>query len=75
MLVQSFIVTKWRVGGQEAPTRSLLSIHYGQLPCLSTLLEFETVEQFHIVQRVLADIGLCKLNEKHLKLVKSRKRK
>ena len=74
LLAQSFEVTKWRVGGQEVPTRSLLSIHYGQLPCLTTFLQFESLEQFLSVQRVLADIGLCKLNEKHLKPVKISRR-
>ena len=72
-LAQSFEVTKWRVGGQEAPTRSLLAMHYGQLPCLTTFLQFESVEQFESVRRVLADIGLCKLNEKHLKPMKAGK--
>jgi len=67
ILAQSFEVTKWRVDGKEAPTQSSLGIHYGQLPCLMTIFQFETVEQFRSIQRVLADIGLCKLNEKHLK--------
>jgi hypothetical protein len=72
-LGQSFEITQWRVDGQEVPTQSLLSIHYGQLPCLTTFLQFETVEDFRSVQRVLADIGLCKLNEKHLKPMKASK--
>ena len=75
ILAQSFEVTKWRVDGEETPTRSVLSIHYGQLPCLMTIFQFETVEQFQSVQRVLADIGLCKLNEKHLKPMKITKTK
>lgn len=66
-LAQGFEITKWRLNGEAVPTQSSLIIHYGQLPCLSTFFQFETVEQFHGVQRVLADIGLCKLNEKHLK--------
>jgi hypothetical protein len=74
-LAQSFQVTKWRVDGQEAPTQSSLIIHYGQLPCLSTFLQFETVEQFQSVQKVLAELGLCKLNEKHLKPMKIPKTK
>lgn len=71
-LAQMFQITRWRLGGAEVPTQSSLSIHYGQLPCLTTHLQFETVEQFHAIQRVLADIGLCKLNEKHLKPIKVR---
>nr|AIA15873.1 Unknown Function [uncultured bacterium] len=53
-LAQSFQVTKWRIDGQEASTQSSLIIHYGQLPCLSTFLQFESVEEFESVQKVLA---------------------
>ena len=73
-LAQLFQITKWRVDGQEVPTSSSVTIHYGQLPCISTFFQFETVEQFHSVRRVLEEIGLCKLNEKHLKPVKTRKK-
>ena len=73
-LAQLFEITKWRVDGQEVPTSSSVTIHYGQLPCISTFFQFETVEQFHTVRRVLEDIGLCKLNEKHLKPEKTKKR-
>ena len=72
-LVQSFEITKWRVDGHEAPTRSSVIIHYGQLPCISTFFQFEMVEHFHSVKRVLEDIGLCKLNEKYLKPVRTKK--
>jgi hypothetical protein len=72
-LAQLFEITKWRVDGQEAPTNSRVTIQYGQLPCISTFFQFETVEQFHSVRRVLADIGLCQLNEKHLKPVRTKK--
>jgi len=71
-LAQSFEITKWRVDGQEAPTRSTVIIHYGQLPCISTFFQFEIVEQFHSVRRVLEDIGLCKLNEKYLKPMRTK---
>lgn len=54
-------------------TDSHLVMHYGELPCVSTLFEFETVDQFHYVQRVLAELGLCKLNEKHLKPVRTKR--
>ena len=72
-LAQFFEITKWRVDGQEVPTTSSVSIHFGQLPCISTFFQFETVEQFYSVRRVLEDIGLCKLNEKHLKPVRTKK--
>ena len=48
-------------------------MNYGRLPCISTFFQFETVEQFQSVKRVLEDIGLCKLNEAHLKPIKIRK--
>ena len=73
-LAQLFEITKWRVNGQEVPTTSSVSIHFGQLPCISTFFQFETVEQFYSVKRVLEDIGLCKLNEKHLKPVRTKKK-
>ena len=73
-LAQLFEITKWRVDGQEVPTNSSVTIHYGQLPCISTFFQFETVEQFYSVRRVLEDIGLCKLNEKHLKPVRTKKK-
>ena len=73
-LAQLFEITRWRIDGQEAPTNSRAIIHYGQLPCISTHFNFETVEQFHSVRRVLEDVGLCKLNEKHLKAVKTTKK-
>ena len=72
-LTQLFESTKWWVDGQEVPTSSGVTIHYGQLPCISTFFQFETVEQFHSVRRVVDDIGLCKLNEKHLKPVRTKK--
>jgi hypothetical protein len=72
-LAQSFAITKWRVDEQEAPTNSTVIIHYGQLPCISTFFQFELVEHFHSVKRVLEDIGLCKLNEKYLKPVRTKK--
>jgi hypothetical protein len=71
-LTQMFEITKWRIDGQEVPTTSSVIINYGQLPCISTFFQFETVEQFYSVRRVLEEIGLCKLNEKHLKPLKTK---
>jgi len=72
-LTQMFEITKWRVDGQAVPTTSSVIIHYGQLPCISTFFQFDTVEQFYSVKRMLEDIGLCKLNEKHLRPVRTKK--
>lgn len=74
VLAQLFEITKWRVNGQEVPTTSRVSIQYGRLPCISTFFQFDTVEQFYSVRQVLEDTGLCKLNEKHLKPVRTKKK-
>ena len=66
LLTQSITITKWRIDAQDVPTSSSVVMNYGQLPCISTFFQFETVEQFQSVKRVLEDIGLCRLNEKHL---------
>ncbi|HWD90813.1 MAG TPA: hypothetical protein VG938_00560 [Verrucomicrobiae bacterium] len=73
ILTQAFEISKWLIDGHEAATKSIVSIHYGQLPCIMTFFQFETVEQFQSVKRVLEDIGLCKLNEKHLKPIRMKK--
>ena len=73
-LAQLFEITKWRIDGQEVPTISSVSIHFGQLPCISTFFQFETVEKFYSVRRVLEDIGLCKLNEKYRKPIRTKKK-
>jgi hypothetical protein len=75
VLAQHFEITKWLVQGQEAATRSTLFIYYGLFPCLSTLLQFETVQQFQAIKQVLEDLRLCKLNEKHLKPMRIKKKK
>ena len=75
MFLQTIDISKWRIEGKPVPTQSLIMLYYGMKPCLSTFFEFETVEQFEFVKRVLADLQLCKLNEKHLKPVKQRMKK
>ena len=39
-------------------------------PCISTFLEFQTIEEFEFIKGVLSDLEFCTLNEKHLKPVK-----
>lgn len=73
-LAQAFELSKWRIDGREVPTRSLLSMHYGELPCISTFFQFETVDEFQGIKRVLDEIGLCKLNEQHLKPIRARRK-
>jgi len=68
LLLQSFTVTQWRIDGQNFATDSMFNMNYGLLPCLSTFLRFDSPAQFESIKRVLEDLGICKLNEKHLKL-------
>ena len=72
-LTQSFAIEAWRIDGREVTTKSLLTMHYGALPCLSTFLEFGSVEEFERVRAVFADLGICKLNPKHLKPPRARR--
>ena len=73
MLLQSFAIGAWRIDGESIPTASMVNMNYGQLPCITTFFQFETVEQFLSVKKTLEDIGLCKLNEKHLKPIRTKK--
>lgn len=72
LLKQPLEILAWRIAGRSIPTLSRLSMGYGHTRCLSTYLEFETVEDFHSIAAVFAECGLCKLNEKHLKKDRSR---
>jgi hypothetical protein len=68
-------IPKWRLHGRDIPTSSNLIVHYGPLPCLSTMFRFETIDDFYSVQKILSDLGLCNLSEKHLKPCKTRSKK
>jgi hypothetical protein len=70
LLNQHFEVTQWAIDAMSVNTRSKLTMSYGALPCLSTRLWFETAEQFQYIRHVMSDLGLCKLNEQHLKLMR-----
>ena len=69
-LLQSFKITKWRIEEKNVATNSLIGMHYGLLPCLTTQLQFETIEQFEYIKQALESVRLCKLNIKHLRFVK-----
>jgi hypothetical protein len=70
MLLQGVDVSKWLIDGQPVATQSRLVLYFGWKPCISTFLQFQTLDQFEFVERVLADLQFCKLNEKHLKPIK-----
>jgi hypothetical protein len=69
-LDQYFKITQWIIDRKPVNTRSTLTMHYGAIPCLTTRLWFESVGQFHYIRDVMIDLGLCTLNEQHLKLMK-----
>ena len=66
-------IHEWHIAGTAAPTQSTIHWNYGSTPGISTFLRFNTREEFDYIRSVFADLKLCKLNEKHLKLVKSRR--
>jgi hypothetical protein len=70
MLAQHFEISKWNMDGEPVNTRSTLTMRYGGLPCLTTRLWFETEEEFNYIRDVMGELGLCKLNKQHLKLMK-----
>ncbi|HEX6551015.1 MAG TPA: hypothetical protein VF117_10115 [Gammaproteobacteria bacterium] len=70
MFLQGIEISRWLVEGQPVNTKSRIHLYYGMDPRITTFLEFETLEQFEFIKRVLADLKFCKLNEKHLKSTK-----
>jgi hypothetical protein len=70
MFLQSVEVSKWLIDGQPVTTQSRITLYFGTKPCVSTFLQFQTLDQFEFVKRVLSDLQFCKLNEKHLKPIK-----
>lgn len=70
LLNQYFEITQWAIDGKPVNTRSTLTMHYGAIPCLSTRLWFETEDEFAYIRNTMIDLGLCKLNRQHLKLMK-----
>jgi hypothetical protein len=73
MLMQALLISKWNINGQDIATESLISMYYGQIQCIATILQFDTIEQFQYIKQVFDDLGLCKLNEKHLKVKQIKK--
>jgi hypothetical protein len=71
LLNQHFEISQWVIGGKFVDTRSTVTMHYGALPCLGTRLWFDTEDEFDYIRQILGDIGLCKLNRQHLKLMKT----
>jgi hypothetical protein len=75
-VLQSCVIREWKTPSGREATESLINIHYGgMLPCISTFLRFGSIESFEAIQKVLSDVGLCKLNPKYLKPVRRAKQK
>ena len=74
LLLQSFDISKWSINGRSVAVQSMVNLNYGMKPCISTFLQFETIEQFQYVRQVLSDLHFCTLNEKHLKPIKRGKK-
>lgn len=72
-LLQSFDISHWLIDANRVATRSSVGMHYGLLPCISTLLAFDTEQQFQYVRAVLERLDICTLDEKHLKVLKPRR--
>jgi len=70
ILLQGVDVSKRLIDAQPVTTQSRFGLHFGMKPCISTSLQFQTLDQFDFVKRVLSDLQFCKLNEKHLKPIK-----
>lgn len=66
-VLQTVAITAWLIDGVPKQTVSTLHAHYGVTPVLGTTLGFDSSEDFGRIKAALDAIGLCKLNEKHLK--------
>jgi hypothetical protein len=73
-LLQDVGVSKWLIDGRPVAVQSTINLNYGMMPSISTFLQFETIEQFHFIKQVLADLRFCTLNEKHLKPIRRGKK-
>jgi hypothetical protein len=70
MLLCGVEISKWRIKGEESPTKSHVGIYYGAKPRISTFLGFRDIEEFRFIDQVLQELGLCRLDEKYLKIKK-----
>jgi hypothetical protein len=73
MLSKSVQISKWKIQDQDILTDSWITLNVGDMPFVTTFLQFDSVENFLKVKEILEEIKFFKLNEKHLKLRKSKK--
>jgi hypothetical protein len=67
LLMQGVAISQWLIEGQPVATDSRFLVYYCPRPCLTTWLNFETIEQFQCIRRVFEDLDFCELHEKYLK--------
>jgi len=65
----TYEILQWKAAelGASPPPASVITICYDNFPHLMTELFFNSTIEFERVKVALTDIGLCKLNPKHLK--------
>jgi hypothetical protein len=67
-------IAQWKFGDRLSATDSLFNLYYGANARIATFLSFNDQEEFSLVRQALDDAGICRLNEKHLKERKGRKK-
>lgn len=60
-------ISKWLIDNKEVPTESIFIVSYGAKPWVTTFFTFSEIDHFHFVKKSLDELGICKLNQKHLK--------
>jgi hypothetical protein len=65
-------VRLWKFRATDQVTTSRLTARYDIYPSLGTELRFESTQQFQCVSGALTQFGLCTLNPKHLKAIRTR---
>lgn len=69
-LTSTIKISKWLIDNTEVPTESSLSVSYGAKPWLTTFFTFSDIDEFNYIKHVFNELGICRLNEKHLKTVR-----
>lgn len=62
-----YTISAWKVGGRPINTSSSLGVYYGGRPWIVPRFHFETDEIFEYLRTSLENVGLCKMNPKHIK--------
>ena len=71
---RSWRITKWKIDSLEVSTESTLSVDFAADPHITTFLRFNNLTEFNFVRDAFTKTKLCKLNEKHLREVKPKKK-